>query len=169
MEVLDNAFLDFAATDSFTLLAIQRQWATFGTNDAILAKKADTTLITAGYLLGDDGTTGAVARLQIGDGVAGTAAVTASRVAGTLNTLAAVRNVSNDNLIVYLNGTAGTAVTDTTTTTLVNAEAFRIGRLTSAGTEYNDMELVAAAIFRRVLTADEITTITNYYTARVGA
>lgn len=169
MEVADNAFVDFAATDSFTLVAIQRQWATFGTNDAILAKKADTTAATAGYLLGDDGTTAALGRMQIGDGTNGTSAVTgSSRTTGTLNTLAAVRNVSTDNTIVYLNGTAGTAVTDTTTATLANAEVMRLGRLSGAGTEYNDMELVAAAIFRRALTAAEITTITNYYSARVG-
>jgi hypothetical protein len=170
MEVADNAFLDFAATDSFTLFAVQRQWNTFGTNDAILGKKADTTAATAGYLLGDDGTTAALARMQSGDGTIGTSAVTgSSRTAGTLNTIAGVRNVSSDNTIVYLNGVAGTAVTDTTTATLANAEVMRLGRLSGAGTEYNDMELVAAAIFRRVLTADEITTLYNYYTARVGA
>ena len=60
-------------------------------------------------------------------------------------------------------------MTDTTTATLANAEVMRLGRLSGAGTEYNDMELVAAAIFRRALTADEITTLYNYYTARVGA
>jgi hypothetical protein len=169
MEVADNAFLDFAATDSFTLFVVQRQWDTFGTNDAILGKKADTTAATAGYLLGDDGTTAALGRMQSGDGTNGTSAVTgSSRTAGTLNTIAGVRNVSTDNTIVYLNGTAGTAVTDTTTATLANAEVMRLGRLSGAGTEYNDMELVAAAIFRRVLTASEITTLYNYYTARVG-
>ena len=170
MEVADNALLDFAATDSFTLFVVQRQWNTFGTNDAILGKKADTTAATAGYLLGDDGTTAALARMQSGDGTNGTSAVTgSSRTSGTFNTIAAVRNVSTDNTIVYLNGVAGTAVTDTTTATLANAEVMRLGRLSGAGTEYNDMELVAAAIFRRVLTADEITTLYNYYTSRVGA
>jgi hypothetical protein len=169
MEVADNTLIDFAATDSFTLVAICRQFTTFGTNDAILAKKANTTNTTAGYLLGNDGTTAALGRMQIGDGAAGTDAVTgASRVSGTLNTLAAVRNVSTDNTIVYLNGTAGTAVTDTTTATLANAEVMRLGRLSGAGTEYNDMELVAAAVFRRALSATEITTIYNYYNSRVG-
>ena len=170
MEVADNALIDFAATDSFTLFAVQRQWNTFGTNDAILGKKANTTAATAGYLLGDDGTTAALGRMQIGDGTNGTSAVTgSSRTTGTLNTLVAVRNVSTDNTIVYLNGTAGTAVTDTTTATLANAEVMRLGRLSGAGTEYNDMELIAAAVFRRALTATEIATLTNYYTARVGA
>ena len=169
MEVADNSYIDFAATESFTLFAVGRQFTTFGTNDAILAKKADTTSTTAGYLLGNDGTTAALGRMQIGDGVAGSNAVTgASRVSGTLTSLTAVRNVSTDNTIVYLNGTAGTAVTDATTATLANAEVLRVGRLSGAGTEYNDMELVAAAIFRRALSATEITTITNYYNSRVG-
>jgi len=170
MEVADNDLLDFAATDSFTLFVVQRQWNTFGTNDAILGKKADSTAATTGYLLGNDGTTAALGRMQSGDGSNGTSTVTgSSRTAGTLNTIAGVRNVSADNTIVYLNGIAGTAVTDTTTATLANAEVMRLGRLSDAGTEYNDMELVAAAIFRRVLTAAEITTLTNYYTARIGA
>lgn len=169
MEVADNALIDFANTDSFTLFAVGRQFTTFGTNDAILAKKANTTAATAGYLLGNDGTTAALGRMQIGDGVIGTDAVTgASRVSGTLTSLTAVRNVTTDNTIVYLNGTAGTAVTDTTTLTLANSEVLRVGRLSGAGTEYNDMELVAAAIFRRALSATEITTITNYYNSRVG-
>jgi hypothetical protein len=170
MEVADNDLIDFGATDSFTLFAVQRQWSTFGTNDAILAKKADTTAATAGYLLGNDGTTAALARMQSGDGTNGTSAVTgSSRSSGTLNTIAGVRNISTDNTIVYLNGTAGSAVTDTTTATLANAEVMRLGRLSGAATDYNDMELVAAAIFRRALTSDEITTLYNYYTARVGA
>jgi hypothetical protein len=169
MEVADNTLIDFANTDSFTLFAVARQFTTFGTNDAILAKKENTTAATAGYLLGNDGTTAALGRMQIGDGVIGTDAVTgASRVSGTLTSLTAVRNVSTDNTIVYLNGTAGTAVTDTTLLTLANAEVLRVGRLSGAGTEYNDMELVAAAIFRRALSATEITTITNYYNSRVG-
>jgi len=169
MEVADNTLIDFAATESFTLFAVARQFTTFGTNDAILAKKANTTNTTAGYLLGNDGTTAALGRMQIGDGAAGTDAVTgASRVSGTLTSLTAVRNVSTDDTIVYLHGTAGSAVTDTTTLTLANAEVLRVGRLSGAGTEYNDMELVAAAIFRRALSATEITTITNYYNSRVG-
>ena len=112
MEVADNTLIDFAATESFTLFAVARQFTTFGTNDAILAKKANTTNTTAGYLLGNDGTTAALGRMQIGDGAAGTDAVTgASRVSGTLTSLTAVRNVSTDDTIVYLNGTAATSWT----------------------------------------------------------
>ena len=169
MEVADNSLIDFGATDSFTLFAVGRQWSTFGTNDAILAKKADTTATTAGYLLGDDGTTAALARMQSGDGTAGTSTTSgSSRTTGTLYTITGVRNVATDDTIVYLNSTAGTAVTDTTTTTLANAEVLRLGRLSGAGTEYNDMELVAAAIFTRALSATEITTLYNYYLGRIG-
>jgi len=69
---------------------------------------------------------------------------------------------------VYLNGTAGTEVTDTTTGSLSNAEVLRIARLAGAGTEYADMELLAVAVFRRVLSAAEISAITAYYQARLS-
>jgi hypothetical protein len=104
----------------------------------------------------------------MGDGTAGITAVSGSRTSGQLTVTAAVRNVSADNLIVYLNGTAGTAVTDTTTGLINSADVFRIGRLSGAGTEYADMELLGVAIFRRALSAAEISVITSYYQARLS-
>ena len=40
----------------------------------------------------------------------------------------------------------------------------RIGRMGDTGTGYQDMELVAAAVWRRALNANEIATIVNRYT-----
>jgi hypothetical protein len=168
MEVADNALLDFGATDPFTVVAVHRPWATQGTNDTLLGKKANTTNTTQGYSLSGGSTTALQGQAQIGDGVAGITAVSGSRTSGQLTITAAVRNVTADNVVVYLNGTAGTEVTDTTTGSLSNAEVLRIARLAGAGTEYADMELLAVAIFRRVLSAAEISAITAYYQARLS-
>jgi hypothetical protein len=168
MEVADNALLDFGATDSFTLVAIHRPWATQGTNDTLIAKKANTTNTTQGYSLSGGSTTALQGQAQIGDGTAGITAVSGSRTSGQLTITAAVRNVAADNLTVYLNGTPGTSITDTTTGSLSNAEVLRIARLSNAGTEYADIELIGVALFRRALTATEITQITAYYQSRLS-
>jgi hypothetical protein len=168
MEVADSALLDFGASDSFTILAVHRPWATQGTNDTLIAKKANTTNTTQGYSLSGGSSTALQGQAQFGDGAAGITAVSGSRTSGQLTITAAVRNVAADNLIVYLNGTAGTAVTDTTTGSLSNAEVLRVARLSGAGTEYADMELLAVAVFRRALSAAEISAITAYYQARLS-
>jgi hypothetical protein len=106
--------------------------------------------------------------LQAGDGANGASATGPARTSGALTITAGVRNVVTDTLTTYMNGTAGTAVTDTTTGSLANAEAVRIGRLSGAGTGYADMELLAVAVFRRALTASEVSAITSYYQARLS-
>jgi hypothetical protein len=168
MRVPNNDLLNFDVSDSFTVVAVHRPWNTQGTNDTLIAKKADTTNTTQGYSLSGGSTTALQGQAQIGDGTAGITAVSGSRTSGQLTISAAVRNVTTDNVTVYLNGTAGTAVTDTTTGSLSNAEVLRIARLSGAGTEYADMELLAVAVFRRALTETEISRITAYYQARLS-
>jgi hypothetical protein len=168
LEVADNDLIDFGATDSFTALVVHRPWGTQGTNDTLIAKKANTTNTTAGWSLSGGSSTALQGQGQVGDGSAGITAVSGSRTAGAVSLVAAVRNVATDDVIVYLNGTAGSAVTDTTTATLANSEVMRVGRLSGAGTEYADMEFVAGALWRRALTSSELTTITSYYQGRIG-
>ena len=84
--------------------------------------------------------------------------------AGNLSAFTAVRNVTADNLTVYLNGTAGTPTADTTTGSLSNALPLRIGAR-SGGGQIQDFEFVAAAVWRRALTANEIATIVARYGA----
>lgn len=167
-EVTDNALLDFTSSQSFTIVAVIRTWATLATNDAMVAKKADTTATTLGWALTAGSSTAAQGQLQAGDGTNGATAVSDSRTAGVLSVVAGVRNVSADTITTYLNGTAGTPVTDTTTATLANSSTVRIGRLSGAGTEYSDFELLAVAVFRRALSASEISSITSYYQARLS-
>ena len=322
IEVPDNANLDFAASDSFTVIAVHRAWATFGTNDVLVAKKANTTATTQGWSLTAGSSTAAQGQGQIGDGGGTTmhaeasrattwgvyntgwrvkayaypsaftintidiyldsavpggttcyvgigvdgsqnyyydgtpwtakalvptgqtgwvrctldasvlmnwavdsvpqyvifdevlgdyitayqgtstlsgilnddayywgsgwtsistthpkfrlynvadgsaTAVSGSRTSGAVSVVAAVRDVTADTLTTYLNGTAGTPVTDPTTGTLANSEVVRVGRLSGAGTEYADAEILAVAVWRRALTAAEIDLVTTRYQSR---
>jgi hypothetical protein len=164
LEVADNDLLDFGASDSFTLVAIQRVWATQSTARSLIAKKADLTAATQGWALSSGSTTALQGQMQVGDATNGVTSVSASRTNGTLQVISGVRNTATDTVTTWLNNTAGTSITDTTTSTSANAEVMRIGRLSGAGTGYADMELVAAAVWRRALNANEIATIVNRYT-----
>jgi hypothetical protein len=167
MEVSDNDLIDFGASDSFTVLWIGRAWDTYATSQTLIAKRAAHNAANAGYSLAS-GITASEILYRLGDGSAQSLPVSAARTSGLFAVAAGVRNVATDNATVYLNGTVGTPATDNTTTTLANAEALRVGRLSGAGTSYGDQEFIAAAIFRRALTSDEISTITTYYQGRVG-
>jgi hypothetical protein len=168
MEVADNDLLDFGATDSFSLVAIHRTWAVRGSNATLLAKKANTTNTTAGYNLSNGSSTSTQGQAQIGDGSAGITAVSDARPSGALVVTTAVRDVAANTLTVYLNNTAGTPITDTSTGAISNSEVFRIGRLSGAGTEYIDMELISVAVFRRALSPAEISALITYYQNRLS-
>jgi len=163
LEVADNDLLDFGASDSFTVAAIHRAWGTQATGTSLVAKKANATATTQGWMLGSGTTTALQGQGQVGDGTNGTTATSASRTAGAVSTSTLVRNVTADTLTTYLGNTAGTPVTDATTGTLVNSEPVRVGRLTSAGTGYFEGELVAVAVWRRVLSTNEIATVVARY------
>ena len=47
--------------------------------------------------------------------------------------------------------------------TLSNTEVLRVGRLSGAGTEYADVEIIAVAVFRSALTSTELGQIATYY------
>jgi hypothetical protein len=169
MEVADNDLLDFESTDDFTVFAVYRPWDNFAANVAHIAKKANTTTVTQGWLLGSAGISiPLLPRMQIGDGSAGIAALGSSRTSGDLIVAAGVRDIASDAVTVFMNAAAGTAVTDTTAGSLANSDAMRIGRLSGAGSNYANMELVAAAVFRRALTPAEIAQVTAYYQARLS-
>lgn len=164
-EIADSDLLDFGAADSFTVAAVHQPWATQGTNDVLVAKKANTTNTTAGWSLTNGAATALAAAGQVGDGTNGATATGATRTAGALALSALVRDVGADTVTVAANGTLGTPTTDATTATSANAEAVRIGRLSGAGAEYADMECFAVAIWRRALTAGELYAVARYYGA----
>jgi hypothetical protein len=152
-------FLNFGAADSFTVLAVTRQWATQPTG-TLIAKKGDLGVTGVGYALYTSSTLQAV---RISDSAGTTELEFASPSLGTLQTTVGVRNVSTDRIsLTYNSGT--TSRTDPTTATLSSINNLFLGRNTSAN--YADMELIAGAVFRSALTTSQIRQITNYFANR---
>jgi hypothetical protein len=167
MEVPDNDLIDFGASDSFTVVAVMRQWNNTATSSAVVAKKVSGALGAGWYLRRINNAT---AQLTLDDGTTQYSTFQPSLpTAGQLFIISGVRDTVADTGRVYVDSTAGSATTDTTSLTLANSEVMRVGRLSGAGTSYTDMELVAAAVFRRALTSGEITALTTYFQNRIGA
>jgi hypothetical protein len=158
MEVADNALLDFNATDSFTVFGVFRNWATLNNGFRLINKE-----VTAGYRVLDFTTSGAIT-----DGTNTVSPTNSTQVSGALETWGFVVNRSTNTILPIFNGLGSTTTSISSVGSLENSGALRIGSSTS-GAFFANVEFVAAAIFRRVLTAAEVTTLTNYYTARVGA
>jgi hypothetical protein len=164
MEVADNALLNFGANDAFTIVAVTRQ-PSITAAQVMLSKKQSANLATTGYALRNGATPPATSGL-ISDGTTQTAPTnSAGRTAGGVDVTVAVWNGATDRVLIYNNGTAGTEAT-TAIGSPTNSDAFRIGRYAGSGTSYADMELLAIAVFRRALTATEVSRITSYYQSR---
>lgn len=163
IEVADYSLLDFAATDSFTVVAIVRQWNTQSFK-ALVSKIEGISAVYTGWTIYSNSTT---VGTFIADGAA-SVADTQGYSTAALASIVGVRNVSSDNVATYVDSTSTAASTDTTTATLTNALALRVGRLAGTGSAYSDMELVAVALFRRALSTTEIGYITSYYQARLS-
>lgn len=154
LEVPDDALLDFAAGDSFTAVALLRRYGSPSATHTLFAKKAAAGAST-GWRLAVD--TSKRAQGSVSDGTVNTQAVSAALPDGVLTLASVVRNVGADTVQAFADGTGGTATADATTGTLANAEVMRAGRLSGAGTEYGDFVFVAGAVFRRALSAAELT------------
>jgi hypothetical protein len=164
LEVADNDLIDFGATDSFTVLAVVRQWAATG-NDTLVAKKDGDAASDVGWVLRTNAS--AEIYFAVADGTLQDIAETPATY-GALVTAVGVRSLT-PTVTITVNGVTAVDASPQNLATLINSDTLRIGRMSGAGTAYADMEFVAAAVFRRALTAGEITTITNYYSARIGA
>jgi hypothetical protein len=161
MEVADNALLDMGASDSFTVLAVVRQWGTPASFGRFMGKYAS----SVGWLLLNNSTTNAQYFL-INDGAGQVVGGTPTALtAGTLGVIGGVRNVTTDRVQTIQNGTIHTGSVDTSTGTLANASVLDVGRNPGGG-DHVDAEVVAAAIWRRALTTAELTAITTYFTTR---
>jgi len=150
-------FLKFGLTDSFTVVAVFRQWAT--TADKRVISNVG---LGPGYNISQQ--TSNRAYFQVTDFTVFPTA-TVNVTAGDLVTISGVRNVITDTISSYLNTAAPVSTTDTNTKSTSNLlDTFRIGAQYNG--IYADMELLAAAVFRRALTNAEISLITNYFQRR---
>lgn len=158
MEVADSDLIDFGATDSFTVWAVVRQWATPTSNGRYMNKRAST---GAGWLLQARGT--AQQGLFYFEGAGALQNITAAAAAGHLRLYAGIRDVGADTIASALNGTFTTPTTDTTTGSLANDQPFRIGCRSDSVNNVQDFEFLAAGICRRALTAGELYAIAQFY------
>ena len=162
MEVADSDLLDFGASDSFTVLAVVRQWATTVNGGGIVTKGASNAraVTSKRWMLRGWTTDRWFGLVDDGANYAETTAANSTFTSGALSRIA--MTASTTTLTPYQNGTAGTTAVRTAGD-LTNSSNLQIGAI--AGT-YQDFELVAVAIFRRALTAAEIAAVSTYYAGR---
>ncbi|MDK1103793.1 MAG: hypothetical protein QGD93_09295 [Actinomycetota bacterium] len=152
-EIADHADLDFAANEAFTIMAVIRS-STIGAGNAVLVGKKDDLTTSAGWSLYR---ATAAATVLIGDGSADDTDAASSLVARTAATVAGVRNISDDDIEAFLDGTgSGSPTADSTMATLANALPLRIGATSGTATSFFDGEIMAVALWRSALTDSEI-------------
>jgi len=153
-------FLNFGATDSYTVLAVARRW----NNQAyqlVFSKKLNDGVGNPGYSIFAD--TSNRAGMQQSDGTNTQSLFTGSSyLSGSETSLFAIRNVATDT-ITFTSDTTISA-NDITTGSLSSTSTLVIGRQSTGN--YADMEFVGAAIFRTVLTTAQLRQITNYFANR---
>ena len=156
-------YLNFGATDSFTILAVARLWGTGSGNPRFIDKA--TSASNGGYifyladsnnrstLLINDLTTSAIANSSTG--------LTSGELlttVGSVNRSTQTENVSN-------NSVTGSSVSTSSVGSIRNLNTvFRIGA--GASTAFMNMEFVGAAVFRSALTTAQIRQISNYFANR---
>jgi hypothetical protein len=155
IEVDDHARLDFAATESFTaVLRTRKATWNVSVSQALFAKQVSTAAASTGYSL---------VTFNAGAGVGVTASDGTNRgqdaeshpTAGAEAVIVGRRN-AGVLVAAFVDGTGSAGSTDSTTATLANAYALRIGRYADSGTAYADMQFYSAALFRRALSAAQI-------------
>ena len=153
-EIADDAALDFATGDDFTLMAMFRTNTVAAGEDVLIAKKDNLTTST-GYALLRSTATG---KGLIGDSSADDDDTVATVAIHTLHTVAMVRDAAGDNDIeAFLDGVAsGSATTDSTTLTLANALPVRIGATSNTAANFFEGVIGAVAIWDSVLTPAQV-------------
>lgn len=155
-EVADDANLDMSATRSFSVVFAGRVYDVAVATREIYFSKSAGPGVQTGFKLWQEPTS--QFRFGVSDGTNGPTNTAASApTAGAAFVLAGVRNVADDDIEAFLDGTgSGSPATDTTTTTLANAFALRIGRFADAGVNHMNGEFFAAALFRSALSDEDV-------------
>lgn len=163
IEVADNALLDFGATDSFTVVAIVRQWATTDAFAYPISKQDSAN--DKGYSLRNFSGDNVYAIVGDGTNTTDTSASPQSFTLGALTSAGVIVNRTGQTLRTFMNGTLGTTSSVSAVGDTSNSQPLQVGR--NAGF-FTSQEVIAVSVFRRALTATEITQITAYYQARLS-
>ena len=166
------SLLDFGTSDSFTLFAVVRSFATQPTNARIISKNyiAESEPF---YELswGNNGKPyGRISDVTVTAGTDNAGAGRGSYSYGNVGVFALVVNKSTFQLIEYGDGEQVHSTSILTVGGLANFGVLRIGAhsFNSPTTNHADMEVVSAAVFRKALSAAEIRSISSYYLGRVA-
>jgi hypothetical protein len=158
MEVPENDLLDFGATDSFSVVAVVRQW-TAPTGSGIYVAKGPAPTGRWGLynpinnqpqMFLNDGTLPQAA----GAADYGTGPATTRVMIGVIDRVANTVTLNTNNTDTYTNSLTGIG-------SFANAGAMQIGARYTV--QFQAFELLAVAVFRRALTATEIAAINTYY------
>lgn len=159
-EVASSPLLDFAAGEAMTVLVVARSWATQVAGDALASRSAAGVLPTGWRLL--NGTSPLQPEGTVGDGASEAVATGPARVAGQIAAMFLVRDTATGTLSAWTDAAEGTPVADATAS-LANSLPLRLGATAAAAGDYADVELFAAAVWRRALSADEMGAVLEYY------
>ena len=159
VEIADHANLDFAAGEAFTVIAVVKPTTVAAGSDVIVAKK-DNLTTSAGWALVRNAAT---VQTILADGTADDDDTAGTLVANTVAVVAGVRNVTDDDIEAFVDGTgSGSPTTDSTTATLANALPLRIGATSNTAANFFEGDINAVALFRSALTDTQIAEIGTY-------
>jgi len=170
LSVVNANKLNFGATDSFSLVVVLRQWGTQPSFGRILDKLSG--------VAGGSGVTGyallnynANGKTYFTVGAPSTTVPTGTNTAGSATTFAmgdlkvitGVRDVSLDRLSHYYSNTLGGGpITDSSVGAISNSATVKIGGTSGA---YDDLEVVAVAIWQKSLSTTDIANLVTYFGA----
>lgn len=149
--------LDFDKSQSFTVVAIARQWSS-GPNNSLLLSSGASSVNGYGITVTSPTTNNFVAS----EPTANLSAACPSRASGSINVSTGVYDRTAFTLTPYTGIIAGSPVALTNEAPNNTTRPMTIGRESSA-TSYTDCEFYAAAVFRRTLTKNEIALLTDAF------
>jgi hypothetical protein len=159
-------FLNMGSTQSFTVVAIVRQWATPLSSRVYIAKGSNNVAPFDGYIIRTQGTAliPQVTAVSNGSGSFPNA-TNGSMTAGAITFTGLLVDRTAQLLSSLTNGSVGSGTSMTTQGSLSNVYPLRIGTSNDISS-YSDIEFIGAAIFRTALTAKNISDINNYFQGR---
>ncbi len=158
-------FLNFGATDSFTLFYVGRQWATPTSFSMFFEKQFNSG--SAGYTMANNGTNFRPdLALRDGTNTLNPTITTPTWSSGALISLQMLVNRTTQTLGYVVNGTFSATASTSTIGSTINPGPLTINKRGYSSALFNDIEFIGAAIFRTVLTAAQIRQIVNYFANR---
>jgi hypothetical protein len=160
-------FLSPIATDDFTVLVAIRQWATPTSFGRYLSKNIPGGSVFWAFM--SNGTTANTwwainsgSGEPLGQGTGNNTSI--PYTLGGLSVLGFRLDRTAADIRAIVNSTISSGISTSSVGSLSNTASVRVGN--SGGTNYQDMEFVAAAIFRSALTTTQVRQISNYFANR---